>query len=168
MSSLIRVQELRWGWIIVFGMVLAQIPGRWDSPGVSRVKVISTAGAEGTKGGKSAFRVQWELEPHGGAHPVGAEFVKTHSLYQRCSPTLLCQGGSGRYPPLPPSYFLLVRPTGSNPTESQRIREPQEAASLCTEQSREELGMGCRRQTENNLHLDCLPSWISWSGRDYL
>ena len=100
--------------------------------------------------------------------PIGTEFVKRHSLYQRCSPTLLCQGGGGRHPPLPPSYFLLVRPTGSNPAGSQRIREPQEAASLCTGQSREELGMGCRRQTENSLHLDCPPSWISWSCRDYL
>ena len=168
MSSLIRVQELGWGWIIVFGMVLVQSPARWDTPGVWRVKVTSTSGAKGTKGGKSAFRVQRELEPREGAHPVGAEFVKRHSLYQRCSPTLFCQGGSGRYPPLLLSYFLLVRPTGSNPTGSQRIREPKEAVPLCIRQSREELGMGCRRQTGNNLHLNCLPSWTSQSCRDYL
>lgn len=166
MSSLIRVQELGWGWIIVFGMVLVQSPARWDTPGVWRVKVISTSGAKGAKGGKSAFRVQWELEPRGGAHPVGAE-LETQPLPEMQP-----------YPPLtrreweePSSPALLFSVGASHWVKPNWKSENQGAPGgsfSLHKAERRRARNGLQEATGNNLYLDCLPNWTSHSCRDYL
>lgn len=125
-SSFDQGSGTRMGLGLVCLTVLAQIPGRWDSPGVSRVKVITCWGWKHQRR-KECFQSPVRTGTTWRGSSCRSWICEDTQPLPDAALPLLCQGGSGGTSP--GSYFLLVRPIGSKPNRKSESGSPRRASS---------------------------------------